>query len=180
MNPDPTAPAPTTSTAPELPAEPQTPYAKMEWLLDRFVTKVPGVTHALLASKDGLVLLSSNPMSKDWADTVAATVSGHASIARATPGARGELLPAQQVMIERADGVFLIMVAGEGHRSVFPSQAGVPGDAMVETLLGVLAEPSADIRVAGFEMNQLIKRFGEHMTTPVRQPAYGASAATIR
>ncbi|MBV9026909.1 MAG: roadblock/LC7 domain-containing protein [Streptomycetaceae bacterium] len=147
----------------------------MEWLLDTFVSKVPGVTHALLVSRDGLTLLASG-MDKDWADTMAATVSGHASLAQGTPGPKGGRLPAQQIMIEREDCLFFIMSSGTGQRSAFTSQPGTC-QGTVDTVLGVLAEPDADGGTVGYEMGRLITAFAQHMHTPIRQAPYDTAPA---
>lgn len=169
--------APTPLTADNAPQELATPFARMEWLLDEFVSRVGGVTHALLVSKDGLLLLGSSLMGRDWADTLAATVSGHASLAHGTLGPKGDTLPASQIIIERADCLFFIMVAGKGLKSAFsPTPERHQGS--VEAVLGVLAEPDADAGLVGFEMGQLVKQFAHLMQTPVRQEPYGASSAS--
>jgi predicted regulator of Ras-like GTPase activity (Roadblock/LC7/MglB family) len=168
---------PTVADAP--PQQLTLPYEQMEWLLDRFVDKTPGVTHALLVSKDGLTLLVGSSMGKDWADTLAASISGHASLAHGTQGPNGVLLPAKQIIIERPDALFFIMVAGEGQRAAFSSRPQTP-QGMVDTVLGVLAHPHADAGAVGYAMGQLIKAFASCMQTPVRQEPYGAEADGAR
>ena len=156
--------APTPDTPPH---QLKTPYAQMGWMLDRFVERVPRVTHAVLLSKDGLILLSNSDTDKDLGDTLAGAFCGFASLAEAIPGPGEEHLAAKQIMVERPDILFFIMVAGRGYCSAFSPRPETQ-QGMVDTVLGVLADPSADARVVGHEMDQLIKQFAHYMQTPVR------------
>ncbi|MFB8777974.1 roadblock/LC7 domain-containing protein [Streptomyces broussonetiae] len=165
MTTHPAFPSPQQAPPPDL-----TPLESMQWLVDDFVKQAPGVTHALITSLDGLSLLASSLMGKDWADTVAASVSGFASLAAGTRGPGGAAVPPQQIAIERADCLFLIMVAGRGYRSAF-SHRPERESGTVETVLGVFTEPDADVGAVGFEMHRLIRRFSEYMRTSVRADA---------
>ncbi|MFD7130631.1 roadblock/LC7 domain-containing protein [Streptomyces sp. NPDC059894] len=153
----------------------QTPSEQMGWLLDRFVDRTSGVTHAVLLSMDGLVLLSSTAVNRDWADRLSASFAGLASMGAGVPGPDDTCLPTSQIVIERADTLVFIMVAGQGQRAAFSHQGETRGT--VDTVLGVLADPGADAGTVGFQMGHLIRQFAGIMQTPVRT---GGARADIR
>ncbi|MFL0026055.1 roadblock/LC7 domain-containing protein [Streptomyces sp. NBUL23] len=136
----------------------------MAWLLRHFVADVPGVTHAVLLSRDGLRLLDSE-VDKDWADELSAALSGVASLASNITGPNHQKRPARQVMIERDDCLFFVQSAGKsaafrGHPS------GERG--LVETVLAVIAATDSDAGTVGFEMGRLLQKFAPFMQIPVR------------
>ncbi|MFE0357523.1 roadblock/LC7 domain-containing protein [Streptomyces nigra] len=153
-----------------------TPAQTVAWLLDAFVEGVPGVTHALVASKDGLTLLASSNVDKDWADTVSAALCGYASLAASTPGPTGTKQHARQIAIEFDDHLFVAMASGVRQHAAFSHSPETKGT--VETVLGVHAVTDADLGLVGYEMRKLIKRFPQRMTTPVRQELAGAYAGS--
>ncbi|KUF17333.1 roadblock/LC7 domain-containing protein [Streptomyces silvensis] len=132
----------------------------MAWMLRQFASDVSGVTHAVLLSRDGLRLLDSD-VDKDWADELAAAVSGIASIASNITGPRHGRHPAKQIIIERDD--CLIFVQNAGRADAFAGHHGV-----VDTVLTVIAATDADARSVGFEMGRLITKFAPYMHIPVR------------
>ncbi|MEU2144689.1 MULTISPECIES: roadblock/LC7 domain-containing protein [Streptomyces] len=136
----------------------------MAWLLRHFVADVPGVTHTVLLSRDGLRLLDSE-VDKDWADELSAALSGVASLASNITGPSHQKRPARQVMIERDDCLFFVQSAGQsaafgGHPS---NERG-----LVETVLAVVAATDADAGTVGFEMGRLLQKFAPFMQIPVR------------
>ena len=150
-----------------------TPAQTVAWLLDAFVDRVPGVTHALVASKDGLALLTSSNVTKNWADTVSAALCGYASLAASTPGPSGSQQPARQIALEFDDHLFVAMASGVRQHAAFSHRPETAGT--VETVLGVHTETTADLGLVGYEMRMLIKRFPQRMKTPVRQELASAS-----
>ncbi|MGW2421426.1 roadblock/LC7 domain-containing protein [Streptomyces sp. NPDC001709] len=138
---------------------------KMAWLLKQFVSQIPGVTHALLVSRDGIKLLDSD-IHPDWADPWAAAFCGLASLAQNIKGPRGEKLPPSQMIIDRADCFFFLQFAGTS--AVFKNHPGSVGGT-VETVLGVITEPDAEVSTVGYEMQNLVNKFAPFMVTPVRQ-----------
>ncbi|WP_030978486.1 roadblock/LC7 domain-containing protein [Streptomyces sp. NRRL S-1824] len=136
----------------------------MVWLLRQFVADVPGVTHAVLLSRDGLRLLDSE-VDKDWADELSAAFSGVASIAANITGPSYEKRPARQVIIERDDCLFFVQSSGRS--AVFENHPGNDSGA-VDTVLAVIATTDVDAGNAGFEMGQLVGKFAPYMQIPVR------------
>ncbi|MGW4289584.1 roadblock/LC7 domain-containing protein [Streptomyces sp. NPDC004673] len=130
------------------------PLEGLDWLLQQFVSDNPGVTHAVLMSRDGLKLLDSG-VDPDWADKLAATFSGMASLGAAVTGPTGRTVRPSQVLVERDDCFFLIQYAGQAVS--FPNAPG--RDRKVDTVLGIVAAPDAALEAIGYETAQLIQRF---------------------
>ncbi|MFD4258724.1 roadblock/LC7 domain-containing protein [Streptomyces sp. NPDC058534] len=136
----------------------------MAWLLRQFAADVPGVTHAVLLSRDGLRLLDSD-VDKDWADELSAAISGVASLAANITGPSHQKRPARQVIIERDDCLFFVQSAGRS--AAFDNRPGNERGE-VETILAVIATTDADAGAVGFEMGRLVAKFAPYMLIPVR------------
>ncbi|MGC5000705.1 roadblock/LC7 domain-containing protein [Streptomyces sp. DT195] len=130
------------------------PLEGLGWLLTQFVSDNPGVTHGVLMSRDGLKLLDSG-VDRDWSDKLAATFAGMASLGASVAGPTGREVRPSQLLVERSDCFFLIQYAGQAVS--FPNAPG--RDRRVDTILGIVAGPDADLEAVGFEMTHLIERF---------------------
>jgi uncharacterized protein len=121
----------------------------LSWLVSAFTQEVPGVTHAVLVSADGLLVAASEGLPRDRADQMSALSSGLSSLA---VGA-AHLFTAGRVVqsvIEMEGGFLLLMSVGDGSH------------------LAVLASPKCDIGLVGYEMTLLVDRVGRMVETPVR------------
>lgn len=136
----------------------------MLWLLRHFASEVPGVTHAVLLSRDGLRLLDSD-VDKDWADELSAALCAAASLASNITGPSRQKRPAKQVVIERDDCLFFVQSAGQS--AAFKNHPGNERGE-VDTILGVVATTDADAGVVGFETGRLVQKFAPYMGVPVR------------
>ncbi|CAM5550205.1 roadblock/LC7 domain-containing protein [Streptomyces purpurascens] len=136
----------------------------MAWLLRQFASDTPGVTHAVLLSRDGLRLVDSD-VDKDWADELSAALSGVASLAANITGPTHKKRPARQVIIERDD--CLIFVQSAGRSAAFDNHPGNERGE-VDTILAVIATTDADAGTVGFEMGRLVQKFAPYMLIPVR------------
>ncbi|MFF8481870.1 roadblock/LC7 domain-containing protein [Streptomyces antibioticus] len=136
----------------------------MAWLLRQFAADVPGITHAVLLSREGLRLLDSD-VDKDWADELAAAISGVASLAANVTGPSHKKRPARQVIIERDDCVIFVQSAGRS--ALFNNRPGNERGE-VDTVLAVIATADADAGTIGFEMGRLVAKFAPYMLIPVR------------
>lgn len=143
---------------------PNSQQTDMAWLLRKFAADVSGVTHAVLLSRDGLRLLDSD-VDKDWADELAAAISGVASLAANITGPTHKKRPAKQVIIERDDCLYFVQSAGRS--SAFPGHPGI-ARGVVDTVLTVVTTATADVGTVGFEMSRLVDRFAPYMDIPVR------------
>lgn len=126
------------------------------WLLTNFVGRVPGVSHAVVVSADGLLLTSSEGLPRDRADQLAAVASGMASLTRGAArifGA-GEVV---QTVVEMELGCMLLMAIADG------------------SSLAVLASPQCDMGLVAYEMTLLVDRVGE-LVTPQPRSRLHASA----
>ena len=88
------------------------------WLLDNFVQTVPGTRHTLVVSADGLLMAMSKNLDRTGGDTLAAVVSGMASLTR---GAARQLKAGEvrQSIIEM-DELFLFLMS-VNNRSILSS-----------------------------------------------------------
>ena len=125
------------------------------WLLANFADRVPGVAHAVAVSADGLLLASSRDLPRDRADQLAAIASGLVSL---TQGASrcfegGAVL---QTVVEMDRGIVLLMSISDG------------------SCLAVLASPSCDIGLIGYEMTLLVDRVGQLLTPELRSELQGS------
>jgi hypothetical protein len=121
------------------------------WLVTAFTQDVPGVTHAVLVSADGLLVAASDGLPRDRADQMSALTAGLTSL---TVGA-ADLFTAGRVVqsvIEMEGGFLLLMSVGNGSH------------------LAVLAAAGCDIGLVGYEMTLLVDRVGRMVDTPVRRP----------
>ncbi|HKR48442.1 MAG TPA: roadblock/LC7 domain-containing protein [Pseudonocardiaceae bacterium] len=139
-----------TTVAPQHPVQP----GQFGWLVDSFVERVPGVAHAVVVSADGLLLVASSGLPRDRADQLAAVTSGLVSL---TQGAARcfEAGGVIQTVVEMERGIVLTMVISDG------------------SSLAVLASPSCDIGLIGYEMTLLVDRAGNLLTPELRAQLQG-------
>ncbi|MGH3777859.1 MAG: roadblock/LC7 domain-containing protein [Pseudonocardiaceae bacterium] len=141
-----------TTAAPQHPVQP----GQFGWLVDSFVERVPGVAHAVVVSSDGLLLVASSGLPRDRADQLAAITSGLVSL---TQGAARcfEAGGVIQTVVEMEHGIVLTMVISDG------------------SSLAVLASPSCDIGLIGYEMTLLVDRAGKLLTPELRAQLQSAA-----
>lgn len=136
-----------TTAAPQ--PQPQSQLGQFGWLVDSFVDRVPGVAHAVVVSADGMLLTVSSGLPRDRADQLAAVTAGLVSL---TLGAARcfEAGGVVQTVVEMERGIVLIMAISDG------------------SSLAVLAAPSCDIGLVGYEMTLLADRAGQLLTPELR------------
>jgi predicted regulator of Ras-like GTPase activity (Roadblock/LC7/MglB family) len=133
----------------------QTRPERFGWLVDDFVNRVPGVAHALVVSAEGMPLTASAHLPRDRADQLAAVASGLVSLAQGAARCfdAGQVV---QTVVELERGIMLLMSISDG------------------SSLAVLAAPTCDIGLVGYEMTLLVDRVGQQLTPHVRAGLYGA------
>ncbi|WP_199432284.1 roadblock/LC7 domain-containing protein [Qaidamihabitans albus] len=119
------------------------------WLLNDFVRKVHGVSHALIMSSDGFPLTASDAVSTDDAEQLAAISSGLLSLAH-NSASLFDKGTCEQIIIRLSRGYFLFMGIGSG--------AG----------LAVLTGPDCDMKVVAYEMTQFVTNAGHALTPEIR------------
>lgn len=129
----------------------------LNWLIDNFVERVPGVAHTIVVSSDGLLLAISEGFPKDRADQLAAVMSGLSSL---TQGAARifEAGAVTQTVIEMEMGFLFVMSISDG------------------SSLAVLASNDCDMGLVGYEMTLLVERTGRVLTPELRQALQGAAS----
>lgn len=122
----------------------------LDWLVSSFARDVPGVSHALLVSVDGLLVAASEHLPADRADQLAAVASGLASLAagaaRLVEG--GKVL---QSVVEMDNGYLLLMRVGDGSQ------------------LATLTAAACDIGQVGYEMAVLVEKVGRVIQSSPRR-----------
>lgn len=124
-------------------------HTDFAWLLNDFVRKVHGVSHALIMSSDGFPLTASESVEHDDAEQLAAIASGLLSLAGSSAALFGKGA-CEQIIIRLTHGYFLFMGIGTG--------AG----------LAVLTKPECDMKVVAYEMTQFVTNAGHALTPEVR------------
>jgi predicted regulator of Ras-like GTPase activity (Roadblock/LC7/MglB family) len=121
----------------------------LNWLVSNFARSVPGAAHAIVLSADGLLLAVSERLDRARADQLAAVASGLASL---TQGAARIFSGGQvtQTVVEMEKGFLFVMAVSDG------------------SCLAVLAAPSCDVGLIGYEMALLVARTGEVLTPELR------------
>ena len=115
------------------------------WLLDSFTASTAGVVEAIAVSSDGLLMAVSAIKDRANAERLAAVVSGLTSLAGGASSWYG-LGPINRVIVDMADG--FVLVAGISHGSV----------------LGVVADRSANLSTLGYEMTLFTSRAAGALT----------------
>lgn len=115
------------------------------WLLDAFTSATAGVVGAVAVSSDGLLMAMSSIRDRANAERLAAVVSGMTSLAggAATSYALGML---NRVVVDMTDGYLLITAISSG------------------SVLGVIAERSANVATVAYEMTLFATRAGSALT----------------
>ena len=121
----------------------------LNWLLNSFSERIPGVMSAVVVTTDGLVLAFSEQIPRDSADQLAAITSGLASL---TAGAARcfDAGAVQQVIIEMEAGYLFVSTVSDG------------------SVLAVRCEANCDIGLIGYEMSLLVSRVGQVLTPEMR------------
>ena len=143
-----------------------TEAANFSWLLDNFVKSVPGVTHTLVVSADGLLMAVSDELDRTSGDQLAAIVSGLSSLTR---GAARQLRSGEvrQSIVEMDTMFMFTMSISDG------------------SVLSVMAAATCDVGLIGYEMALLVSRTEATLTPQLisemrsRLPIAGALRAVV-
>lgn len=122
------------------------PEAKQfNWLLDSFTSGTAGVNEAIAVSSDGLLIAMSGIRDRANAERLAAVVSGLTSLAGGAASwyALGTI---NRVVIDMAQGYLLVTAISSG------------------SVLGVIADRSANLGTLAYEMTLFANRAGGALT----------------
>lgn len=122
-----------------------TEAANFNWLLANFVQSVPGIRHTIVVSADGLLMAMSEGVDRTSGDTLAAIVSGLASLTR---GAARQLDGGnvRQAVVEMDEQFLFTTNISDG------------------SVLAVVADATCDVGLVGYEMTLLVNRAEATMT----------------
>jgi hypothetical protein len=128
---------------------PGLPVTDLGWLITNFIERVPGTSHGVVVSADGLPLAFSGGFPQERADQLAAVTSGLTSL---TQGASrvfqgGAVV---QCVVEMQGGVLVVMPISNG------------------SSLAVLAASACDLGLVAYEMTLLVERAGRVLTPASR------------
>jgi predicted regulator of Ras-like GTPase activity (Roadblock/LC7/MglB family) len=128
------------------------PSGQLDWLLDDLVTRVSEVTKAVILSRDGLAVGSSDGMTREDSEYLCAAAAAFQSLAKGTSQHFGGGA-VRQTVIEMESAFLFVMAAGEG------------------SCLAVLAAQGADVGLIAYEMALLVTRVGQHLAVGRRATA---------
>jgi uncharacterized protein len=129
----------------------KTTTVDLTWLVDDLVHRVADADHALVLSNDGLLIAASHGLGRDDAEHLAAVAAGLNSLARGAGKYFGDST-VRRTVIELVGGFLFVTAAGSG------------------ACLAVLSSGDIDVGLVAFEMEMLVVRVGQYLTTPVREP----------
>ncbi len=127
----------------------------LNWLLNSFVERVPGVSEAVVVSADGLPMAVSQGLDRDAADRFAAVASGLIGLAYGAAGRFGGGA-VTQIIIEMEHAFLFVTGISDG------------------SCLAVVADASSDVGLVGYEMAVLVERCGGILTPELRAELQGA------
>ncbi|HEV7720523.1 MAG TPA: roadblock/LC7 domain-containing protein [Iamia sp.] len=127
----------------------------VNWLLNSFVERIPGVSEAVVVSADGLPMAVSQGLDRDAADRFAAVASGLIGLAYGAAGRFGGGA-VTQIIIEMEHAFLFVTGISDG------------------SCLAVVADASSDVGLVGYEMAVLVERCGGILTPELRAELQGA------
>ncbi len=126
--------------------------ADVSWLVNDLVDRVAHVHQAVVLSHDGILIAKSAGLSREDAEHLSAVASGLHGLARSA-GRRFGRGAVRQTIIEMAAGFIFVTAGGNG------------------ACIAVLATEDADVGLIAYEMEMLVARVGQYLSTPVRAAA---------
>src|SRR6478609_3237968 len=117
----------------------------LNWLVQNFAERVPGVNEAVVVSSDGLPIATSSGLDRDAADRFAAVASGLIGLAYGAAGRFGGGA-VNEVIIEMENAFLFVTGISDG------------------SCLAVVASVICYERLAGYEMALLVERVGPVLT----------------
>ncbi len=121
----------------------------VNWLVNNFVSQVPGVADAVVVSSDGLPIASSSGLDRDSIDRFSAVASGLIGLSYGAAGRFGGGA-VTEVIVEMENAFLFVTGISDG------------------SLLAVMAEASADVGLVAYEMAVLVEKAGASLTPELR------------
>ena len=126
-----------------------TQASNVNWLVNSFVERVPGVTEAVVVSSDGLPIAASNGLDRDSVDRFSAVSSGLIGLAYGAAGRFGGGA-VTEVIVEMENAFLFVTGISDG------------------SLLATMAQAGADVGLVAYEMAVLVEKTGAVLTPELR------------
>ncbi len=126
-----------------------TQASNVNWLVNNFVGRVPGVTEAVVVSSDGLPIAASEGIDRDGVDRFAAVSSGLIGLAYGAAGRFGGGA-VTEVIVEMEHAFLFVTGISDG------------------SLLSVKATSNADVGLVAYEMAVLVEKAGAVLSPELR------------
>jgi uncharacterized protein len=139
---------------------PSSEAQSLTWLVNNFVAEVPGVTHVVVVSADGLLLIASDGLSSRRARQLSAVACGARSLAETT-GRLFDMGDSSQTIVRMERGYLFIMAISDG------------------SCLATLARAGCDMKIVAYQMTLLVESSG-HVLTPQLRRELRAEIGTAR
>jgi len=121
----------------------------LTFLVNNFVAEVPGVTHAVVVSADGLLLIASGELSDEQAQQLSAVASGARGLAESS-SRLFDLGDSRQTIVRMEHGYLFVMAISDG------------------SCLATLASAGCDMKIVAFQMTRLVESSGHVLTPQIR------------
>ena len=121
----------------------------INWLVNSFVDRVPGVSEAVVVSVDGLPMAVSQGLDRDAADRFAAVASGLIGLAWGAAGRFGGGA-VSQIVIEMEHAFLFVTGISDG------------------SCLACVSSAECDVGLVGYEMAVLVEKAGAVLTPELR------------
>lgn len=121
----------------------------VNWLVNNFVSQVPGVDEAVVVSSDGLPIAASTGLDRDSVDRFSAVASGLIGLSYGAAG-RFNGGAVTEVIVEMENAFLFVTGISDG------------------SLLAVVAGAGSDIGLIGYEMAVLVEKAGVALTPELR------------
>jgi predicted regulator of Ras-like GTPase activity (Roadblock/LC7/MglB family) len=123
--------------------------SNINWLVNNFVDRVPGVQEAVVVSSDGLPMAMSRGLDRASGDRFAAVASGLIGLAYGAAGRFGGGA-VNEVIVEMENAFIFVTGISDG------------------SSLAVVASSECDIGLVGYEMALLVEKTGSVLTPELR------------
>jgi uncharacterized protein len=129
---------------------PSSEVQSLTWLVNNFVAEVPGITHAVVVSADGLLLTASDGLSVTRAEQLSAVACDARSLAE-TSARLFDLGESSQTIVRMERGYLFIMAMSDG------------------SCLATLAQSGCDMKIVAYQMTLLVESSGHVLTPQLRR-----------
>lgn len=126
-----------------------TQATNVNWLVNNFVDKVPGVKEAVVVSSDGLPIAASSGLDRDGVDRFSAVSSGLIGLAYGAAGKFGGGA-VTEVIVEMENAFLFVTGISDG------------------SLLATMADATCDVGLVAYEMAVLVEKTGAVLTPELR------------